>query len=504
MRTSTTHRASVPAKNVSSDLSSSDDSVVAPSSTKRRSKLSDVVAERIQEDIAALNWPMGHLLGNEAQLMETYNISRATLREAVRQLERHGVASMRRGFGGGLVVQDSARAAAVQAMATYLELADAHLDELFEARAILELQSVDLAIQRLSDEDIAILRTQLRTLQQAPHDDAAMELECAKAIRLTVTGASRNLALSLFMESIGRVTGGFMPDAERFAAMTEHRARGRETVCRVAEAVISGNPLEAEQAVLARVAFVKQAAVANLERYTRTSRRKSVLERGAAPQIADWDSSGKLPHRLAVAIAREVAHGNVEPGQRLGSEPEFLARYGVSRAIFREAIRLLESYEIVQMRRGHGGGLIIGSPNPAKTVSLVSGYLLQGRLSSAQFKEVLEGLELAVAPLAAQRADLTQIEALREATRTLAAGTRREMVEGVEAQSLALKSCIDNQAISLIGQIIHQVAPRYRSALPSLQSCRELLDQHVELLDTIAARDAAMARRVVLRMRIRP
>lgn len=501
MRINTAQRANAPVKAAPSGVVVSEANQVAEPLGMARSKLSDVIAERIQAEITALNWPMGHLLGNEAQLMETYNISRATLREAVRQLERHGVATMRRGFGGGLVVQDSARAAAVQAMATYLELADAHLDELFEARAILELQSVDLAIKRLSDEDIATLRMQLRMLQQTPRDDTALELECAKAIRLTVMGASRNLALSLFMESIGRVTGGFMPDAERFAAMTEHRARGRDTVCRVAEAVISGNPLEAEQAVLARVAFVKQAAVANLEHYTRTSRRKSVLERGAAPQIAEWDSNGKLPHRLAVVIAREVAHGKVPPGQRLGSEPDFLVRYGVSRAIFREAIRLLESYGIVEMRRGHGGGLITGVPNPTKTVSLVSGYLLQGKLSSAQFNEVLEGLELAVAPLAAQRADLAQIEALREAAGALAAGARREVVEGVAAQSLVLKSCIDNQAISLIGRIIHQVAPRYRSTLPSLQACRQMLGQHVELLDAIAVRDAAMARRAVLRMR---
>jgi DNA-binding FadR family transcriptional regulator len=439
-------------------------------------------------------------LGNEAHLMATYSVSRATLREAIRQLERHGVATMRRGFGGGLVVLDSARMAAVQAMATYLELTDVSLDELFEARAVLELQSVDLAIRRLSDLEIQTLRGQLRTLQQAPPSDTALELECAKAIRLTVTGASRNLALSLFMEALNRVTGGFMPDPGRLAAMTEHRARSRDTICRLAEAVISGSPLEAEQAVLARVAAVKEVATANLKYYTRVARRKSALDRGAEPHIAEWNDSRKLPHRLAIAIAREVAQGKNIVGHRIGSEPEFLARYGVSRAIFREAIRLLESYGIVQIRRGHGGGLSVGSPSPARTVSLVSSYLIQGKLESAQFYEVLEGLELAVAPRAALRADAGQIQVLREAAALLVGRDRREVVEGVSAQSLALKACIGNRAINLVGQVIHQVAPRYRSTLPSKVRCQQLLAQHTELLGAIAARDAAMARRIVLRM----
>ena len=50
--------------------------------------------------------------------MERYGIGRATLREAIRQLERHGVANMRRGSGGGLVISRPARDSAALALAT--------------------------------------------------------------------------------------------------------------------------------------------------------------------------------------------------------------------------------------------------------------------------------------------------------------------------------------------------------------------------------------------------
>src|SRR3546814_5281938 len=49
-------------------------------------------------------------------------MSRATFREAVRQLEWHGAAGMRRGVHGGLVVKAPPHHAIVYAVKTYFEL----------------------------------------------------------------------------------------------------------------------------------------------------------------------------------------------------------------------------------------------------------------------------------------------------------------------------------------------------------------------------------------------
>lgn len=45
-------------------------------------------------------------------------------------------------------------------------------------------------------------------------------------------------------------------------------------------------------------------------------------------------------------------------GQSLGPEAELLDRYQVSRAVFREAVRILEHQQIARTRRGPGGGLV--------------------------------------------------------------------------------------------------------------------------------------------------
>jgi DNA-binding FadR family transcriptional regulator len=65
-------------------------------------KLAEALAARIERTIASRKWPVGAVLGSEESLLAKFRVSRAVLREAVRILEHHRTATMRRGPGGGL------------------------------------------------------------------------------------------------------------------------------------------------------------------------------------------------------------------------------------------------------------------------------------------------------------------------------------------------------------------------------------------------------------------
>src|SRR5262245_15204814 len=81
-----------------------------------RQKLAAQVAQRIESEIVASDWPVGRVLGSEPELMERYGVSRAVFREAVRLVEHHQVATMRRGRSGGLVVRAPDATAVTAAM----------------------------------------------------------------------------------------------------------------------------------------------------------------------------------------------------------------------------------------------------------------------------------------------------------------------------------------------------------------------------------------------------
>src|SRR5580692_12021368 len=124
------------------------------SNAKRAAK----VADRMIEDVMALGWPVGQVLGSEADLLERYQVSRAVFREAVRLLEHQQVARTRRGPGGGLVITEPTIGAVTEAVVLYLHRVDARLDEIFEARIILEEIACQLAAERTDEADLAALR----------------------------------------------------------------------------------------------------------------------------------------------------------------------------------------------------------------------------------------------------------------------------------------------------------------------------------------------------------
>ena len=136
----------------------------ADSNAKRAAKVADLIIE----DVMALGWPVGEVLGSETDLLERYQVSRAVFREAVRLLEHQQVARTRRGPGGGLVITEPTVGAVIDAVVLYLHRVDARLDEIFEARIILEDLACQLAAERTDENDLAELRRYLEEVRRRP------------------------------------------------------------------------------------------------------------------------------------------------------------------------------------------------------------------------------------------------------------------------------------------------------------------------------------------------
>src|SRR6202161_2992703 len=136
----------------------------ADSNAKRAAKVADLIIE----DVMALGWPVGEVLGSETDLLERYQVSRAVFREAVRLLEHQQVARTRRGPGGGLVITEPTVGAVIDAVVLYLHRAEARLDEVFEARLVLEDIATGLAPARLDEQDLPRLRVFVEEEDQPP------------------------------------------------------------------------------------------------------------------------------------------------------------------------------------------------------------------------------------------------------------------------------------------------------------------------------------------------
>ena len=85
------------------DIADADPVVVdsRPAMARRADKVSEVVARAIVHDIVSRGLEPGATLPSEAVMLARFQVGRASLREALRILEVHGLITIKPGPGGG-------------------------------------------------------------------------------------------------------------------------------------------------------------------------------------------------------------------------------------------------------------------------------------------------------------------------------------------------------------------------------------------------------------------
>lgn len=463
----------------------------------RSRKLGEVIAYAIKRDIAELGWPVGHVLGSQAELMQRYGVGRATLREAIRQVERHGVAHMRSGLNGGLVIQQPARDAAVLALAAYLELAGVRLPELFEVRQVLEDLMIALACERADDAGLRQLSWLLAELDAVPVRDLDRNVALSFRLRGAMVALSRNPALGLLLDVLYRVTSDFQTAGVDDPELPGLLAAARREKFELIEAIVAADAVQAQLLARASLQRSRERAEQRLRDLGHGIDGAGVLSLAGAGNRFGGVVQKKLGHRISLRIAQDAAA--LRPGERLGSEAQLCARHDVSRAVLREALRTLELHAIVRSQRGFGGGLSAGVADPAYTVELASIYFQYARLKPRHFYELWRALQTAAAPLAAARmagAGRAQLlAALEEEARAPA-----DALLPVQGQLHALISALSgNRVLTLFARVMDDVGKQYPTAAPGAEQREALAASHRDLAGAIARGEAAISRRAMVR-----
>lgn len=119
----------------------------------------------------------------------------------------------------------------------------------------------------------------------------------------------------------------------------------------------------------------------------------------------------KTAEVVAQAIRTQIVRGEIQEGEALPSESDLMANFGVSRPSLREAFRILESEQLIEVRRGSRGGALALRPD----ISVAARYLallmqFDGVMLSEVFqaRALIEPLALRLLAQQKDRAALTQ------------------------------------------------------------------------------------------------
>jgi DNA-binding FadR family transcriptional regulator len=131
--------------------------------------------------------------------------------------------------------------------------------------------------------------------------------------------------------------------------------------------------------------------------------------RGTRSDNDPWPSGRPDPMRRAESLAdeilRQIQQQGWPKGRPLGSQAELMHEHGVSRAVLRQAIRLLEHQGVARTLRGAGGGLVVDEPNTDAAVRAVSVCLEYEGIRAADILHTRRALELSALALAIERLD---------------------------------------------------------------------------------------------------
>jgi DNA-binding FadR family transcriptional regulator len=376
------------------------DDLRAGTTTISAPKLASIVARLIEDDVVARGWPEGTVLGSETELVETYGVSRAVLREAVRLVEHAGAARMRRGPGGGLVVTAPDRRAVVTAMGVWCSYNGVTMAHLAEVRRPLLLDAVAAAARQARPGDA----TRLRTMVQASLERGGPTARDVVAVEGAIVAVADNPALSMFVDVLTEVA-------------LDRSRRGRARI---------------------EPPFTPTGARAHLQRFTRLADALAGHDAPAAvalageivdevtvrfhdvvgprpPTQAITPRPGKLAEQVARAVRDDIEAAGWPVGANLGSETDVLERYGVSRAILREAVRILEHHGMVRTKRGPHGGIIVTAPDGDATVRAARLVLEHEHVTGVHLLAVRKVLDLETVRWAAARTTQANAAALLDA-----------------------------------------------------------------------------------------
>ena len=192
-------------------------------------KASDVLARELRERILSGELAEGIALPAERELVKQTQMSRATVREALRILEVQNLVRVRAGRAGGAFVQRPTTKSMASSVSMLIRGRQIKMADLMETREALEPFCAELAARKHTDDDLAVLDRANDDIADSDADLPAF-LQANLDWHVGVTMASHNELLIGFMTALshaiytGTENAAFVDDDVRAVTARAHRS----------------------------------------------------------------------------------------------------------------------------------------------------------------------------------------------------------------------------------------------------------------------------------------
>lgn len=126
------------------------------------------------------------------------------------------------------------------------------------------------------------------------------------------------------------------------------------------------------------------------------------------------NKTDKVSDKIIDQIRYVIISGQLNPGDKLASERELLAQFGVSKATLREALRVLEVMGLIEMRKGTSGGAFVAEVDMRTSIHNLITFLHLQKVSVKEITMLRYLIEPTVAQIAATKITEKDISKLKK------------------------------------------------------------------------------------------
>lgn len=220
-----------------------------------KESLPEIVVRRILDLVKSGVLKAGEALPPERDLAASWNVSRPSVREAMRGLAVLGVVRTRQ--GGGAHISDLGAESLLGPLHFYLSLEEKNIRDLYDARSLIESDVARLAAVNMSDADLTRLEALWQAQQDTLSDPLLFRLSDFAFHEMIWIGAG-NAFLKRIGESLNIMGLEFRKRASELPAVLEQSLRDHRQLL---DALKCRDPAGAAEAALLHMQNVYQSTI---------------------------------------------------------------------------------------------------------------------------------------------------------------------------------------------------------------------------------------------------
>lgn len=210
---------------------------------------------------------------------------------------------------------------------------------------------------------------------------------------------------------------------------------------------------------------------------------------------ADALQLGHIPRTgeaLADRIVTAIAVGEFLPGQRLPAERELAELVGVSRSTVRDALARVVALDLLEIRRGRGGGAFVRHPWGQSTGQSVRKILEPEWKALEQVMDLRHLVEALVARTAAERRGKEDVQAILSALADYQqpAGLEQAQAADVRLHHAVAAATHNEELLALREELFSKVSLGFVVEPFTQEIYDRALPQHLALADAVVNGDA--------------